>query len=158
MAYLNHDLDDAIKSGVIKDSQVPNSCKQVLGRSHSERATTMVKDLVFSSQISNGQIHLQVSDDISAAMKELRKFLYDKVYRSNRVHREFVKSKKILSELYGYFLENQEELFKRLNNMDLKVINKNRPIERVACDFISSITDRYALYLYKKIFFPSFLI
>jgi len=158
MAYLNHDLDDAIKSGVIKESQVPESCKKVLGRSHSERATTMVKDLVFSSHILNGEMHLQVSDDVSTAMKELRKFLYDKVYRSERVHGEFVKSKKILSELYSYFLENQEELLKRLKNMDLQVTNKNRPIEKMACDLISSMTDRYALYLYKKIFFPSFLV
>ncbi|MBL0701295.1 MAG: deoxyguanosinetriphosphate triphosphohydrolase [Desulfosarcina sp.] len=158
MAYLNHDLDDAIKSGVIKESMVPDSCKEVLGNSYSERATTMVKDLVFSSRVSDGKMHMQVSDDVSAAMKELRKFLYDKVYRSNRVHREFVKSKKILSELYTYFLENQEELFKRLESMDLRVADKNRPVERVACDLISSITDRYALYLYEKIFFPSSLV
>lgn len=158
MAYLNHDLDDAIKSGVIKESQIPASCKKVLGHSHSERATTMVKDLIYTSRISDGVMHLQVSSQISDVMKELRKFLYNNVYRSDSLHREFIKSKKILSELYTYFLENRNELFRRLENMELQVTDSNRPIERIACDLIASMTDRYALYLYEKIFFPSPLV
>ncbi len=158
MAYLNHDLDDAVKSGVIKESQVPESCKQILGASYSERAATMIKDLVFSSRISGCRIDLKVSDSVSSAMKELREFLYAEVYRSKSVHREFVKSKKILSELYAYFLENREELFKRLEGMGLQLKDKNSSIESVACDLISSMTDRYALHLYEQIFFPSPLV
>jgi len=106
MAYLNHDLDDAVRSGVIHRGQVPKPCIEVLGGSHSERVRTMISDLVTSTRIEDGKMHLAMSGPISEAMTALRQFLYDNVYRSDQVHGEFVKAKKILSELYYYLLEN----------------------------------------------------
>jgi dGTPase len=106
MAYLNHDLDDAIRSGVIGEGQVPAVCTQILGRTHPERATNMIRDLIFSSRPVNGELRLSMSDAVFGAMTTLRAFLYDNVYRSARVHREFIKAKKILSELYAFLLEN----------------------------------------------------
>jgi dGTPase len=156
MAYLNHDLDDAIRSGVIRSDQVPDSCVKILGRTHSERANTMIKDLLFSTNVRNGQMILQMSDEIYATMTELRQFLYDNVYRSPRVHNEFVKAKKILSELYTCYLKNEKLLLKGLEDLEMSECNHSRqPKERIVCDFIASMTDRYALTLYEKIFFPS---
>ena len=156
MAYLNHDLDDAIRSGVIRAEQVPEVCTRVIGRTHQERATTMIRDLVFSSRAVDGELHLAMSDEVFGAMTALRAFLYDNVYRSRRVHRDFVKAKKILSELYAYLLENDAILDAELDRMGIGGWrhNGNSP-EQVVCDFIASITDRYALGLYEKIFFPS---
>jgi dGTPase len=156
MAYLNHDLDDAIRSGVISRSQVPDSCVKILGRTHSERANSMIKDLVFSTHVRKGKLCLDMSNEVYSSMTELRVFLYEKVYRSPQVHGEFVKAKKILSELYTYCLEN-EKMFKReLKAMHIEACNyNNQPSERIVCDFIASMTDRYALDLYEKIFFPS---
>ncbi len=156
MAYLNHDLDDAIRSGVVASDQVPASCINILGRTHSERANTMIKDLVYSTHVRDGELILQMSDEIYESMTELRHFLYENVYRSPKVHNEFVKAKKILSELYDYFLDNDGMLQKKLKDIGLSKYNNHQfSKERVVCDFIASMTDRYALTLYEKIFFPS---
>lgn len=156
MAYLNHDLEDAIRSGVIDTSQVPESCARILGRTHSSRATTMVHDLVFSSTVENGELVLQMSDEVYDSLTMLRRFLYKNVYRSEKVHKEFVKAKKILLELYTHFIDNEEMLARELVAMNLPALEKSGDSkERVVCDFIASMTDRYALALYKKLFFPS---
>jgi len=158
MAYLNHDLDDAIHSGVIHLKQVPKECTEVLGRSHSERIKTMINDLVMSTRIEDGDMHLAVSQSVSEAMGLLRQFLYDNVYRSEQVHGEFVKVKKILSELYYYLLENPEALEKELRKMEMGGLPPGTTQERTVCDFAASITDRYALNLYEEIFFPTPLV
>ena len=156
MAYLNHDLDDAVRSGVVEKGQIPAICTDVLGRTHSDRATTMVRDLVFTSRPRNGTLVLEMSDEVFQAMIALRKFLFENVYRAIRVHKEFVKAKKILSELYAYFLENGAMLQQELEKMDMGACNRrHRSRERVVCDFLASTTDRYALNLYGRIFFPS---
>jgi len=159
MAYLNHDLDDAIRSGVLTFDQVPDSCLKIIGRTHSERATTMIRDLIFSSGEKDGEFQLRMSDEVFSAMTTLRQFLYDNVYRSARVHNEFVKAKKILSELFSYFLENEIMLNKELKGMKMSdSIYNNQPKERSVCDIVASMTDRYAMNLYSKLFFPSPLV
>lgn len=156
MAYLNHDLDDAIRSGVINEPQVPEVCVRTIGRTHQQRATTMIRDLVFSSRASEGQLRLSMSDEVFDAMTTLRTFLYENVYRSEKVHREFVKAKKILSELYTYLIENDEVFERELTRIGIVgCLSNGEPRDQVVCDFIASITDRYALNLYEKIFFPS---
>jgi dGTPase len=156
MAYLNHDLEDAIRSQVIRASQVPESCSQILGKTHSQRATTMIRDLISASEVRDGQLYLQLSDDVHAAMIQLRRFLYENVYRSPKVHKDFEKAKKILSELYSYFLDNTSDLEKKMTELQIDQSHHNGlQKERVVCDFIASMTDRYAMNLYKKIYFPS---
>ena len=155
MAYLNHDLEDAIRSAVIQAEQVPQDCARILGRSHSQRATTMIRDLISSSRVGETGLHLQISDDVHGAMNLLRKFLYDNVYRSPQVHKDFEKAKKILSELYHYFLDNKAMRDKKLSDLYISGGNNQRqPSERIVCDLIASMTDRYAMNLYKNIFFP----
>ena len=156
MAYLNHDLEDAIRSRVVDAAQVPESCSAILGHTHSQRATTMIRDLISSSTVRDGELCLQLDDEVHAAMMGLRQFLYENVYRSPNVHKDFEKSKKILSELYHYFLDNRPLLKEKLSELQMDSSNHDRhPEERVVCDFIASMTDRYALDLYKKIFFPA---
>jgi len=159
MAYLNHDLDDAIRSGVISAEQVPGVCVRTLGDTHWERATTMINDLVFSSGPEQDVFVLRMSDDVYDAMTVLRKFLYHNVYRSPKVHGEFIKAKKILSELYTYLIENDRMLTAELINLDIPGTDRHQASrERVVCDLIASMTDRYAMALYEKIFFPSPLV
>ena len=156
MAYLNHDLDDAVRSGVIKASQVPDSCKKTIGRNHSERATTMIRDLIFSSAEKNGEFVLQMSEAVYTAMTDLRQFLYENVYRSPKVHNEFIKAKKILSELFSHFMDNEENLQSELMGMKMAGCNqKDLSRERAVCDIIASMTDRYAMNFYQKTFFPT---
>ena len=155
MAYLNHDLEDAIRSGVITAELVPAECTKILGHTHSERATTMIRDLISSTKVCDDKLCLQMSDDVNEAMAILRQFLYDNVYRSPRLHRHFEKAKKILAELYAFFLDNEQMLLENLAELQMSGCPQNdQPRERIVCDFIASMTDRYAMNLYKKLFFP----
>ncbi len=159
MAYLNHDLEDAIRSRVVDAAQVPESCSAILGHTHSQRATTMIRDLISSSVVRDGELCLQLGVEVHDAMMGLRQFLYENVYRSPNVHKDFEKSKKILSELYNYFLDNRPLLEEKLSELQMDSSNHDcQPKERVVCDFIASMTDRYAMDLYKKLFFPSPLV
>jgi dGTPase len=158
MAYLNHDLDDAIRSRVVSRDQIPKVCVDVLGKSQSERIRTMIGDLVRSSRLERDEVHLTLSADVAAAMAELRHFLYNKVYRSEQVHSEFVKAKKIMSELYYHLLEHDTLFKKELAKMEMGGFAPETPRERQVCDFIASITDRYALNLYEETFFPTPLV
>jgi dGTPase len=156
MAYLNHDLDDAVRSGVIGEDQVPESCSRLLGKTHSERAATMIKDLISSSRAEDGVFLLRPGDDVRDAMLELRQFMFENVYRSARVQQDFEKSKKILSELYAHFLTNEDLLRHGLADLQMGGDNhRGETRERLACDFIASMTDRYAMNLYANLFFPS---
>ncbi|MFO7748525.1 MAG: deoxyguanosinetriphosphate triphosphohydrolase [Desulfobacteraceae bacterium] len=155
IAYLNHDLDDALRSGVIKRAEIPGACVKKLGTSHSQRASTMIQELVYKSGPENGEFRLTMGDEIFSAMTLLRKFLYDNVYRSPSVHREFVKAKKVLIELYNYFLENTDHLQAELEKMEMAQWDpSNNSMKRSVCDLIASMTDRYAMDLYEELFFP----
>ncbi len=156
MAYLNHDLDDAIRSGVIAESDIPEACLRILGPTHDLRINTMMTDLIEQTRPCNGQLELNMSDTVFGAMTELRQFLYDHVYRSPMVHNEFIKAKKIMSELYTYLLENETVLADELANMRLPAIDeRSGSKERLVCDLLACMTDRYALSLYARIFFPA---
>jgi dGTPase len=156
MAYLNHDLDDAIRSGVVKASQIPDQCVKLLGRAHDERVTAMMTDLITHSRAENSELILNMSDRVFGAMTELRQFLYEKVYRSPRVHNEFIKAKKIMSELFAHFLEHENLLSRELEKMCLPAVGANGASkERLACDLLACMTDRYALSLYARTFFPT---
>jgi dGTPase len=156
MAYLNHDLDDAIRSGVITETHIPDGCVSVLGRTHDDRVTTMMTDLISHSHPRDGRLVLDMSDRVFGAMGELRQFLYENVYRSTKVHNEFVKAKKIMSELFFHFIEDEALLAHELNKMRLPALGTNGASkERLVCDLLACMTDRYALSLYARIFFPS---
>lgn len=155
IAYLNHDLDDAVRSGVISASQIPDSCSRVLGADHAQRSTSMIRDLIYSSRTTNGNLELSFSKRIFDAMSDLRLFLYENVYRSKAVHAEFIKSKKIIEEIFIHFLNSPEHLMERLASLEMVAAYYNgSPEERIICDYIASMTDRYLLNLYNEIFIP----
>jgi dGTPase len=158
IAYLNHDLDDALRSRVISPDEVPETCIQRLGTTHSQRAMIMVKEIIYNSKTENGKLKLSMGEDVFSAMSVLRQFLYHKVYRSPSVHREFIKAKRVVKELYSYFMDNVEELQQELKKMEMAPWNPdNNSLERSVCDLIASMTDRYALSLYSRLFFPKAL-
>ncbi len=156
MAYINHDLDDAVRSGVILAEKLPAFCVKTIGSTHQQRAIAMIEDVISSSSAESGNLVLRLSDNMMKAMTMLREFLYENVYRSEKVHHEFVKAKKILSELYAHFIEYEEELYLEMGKIGIRsCADSNNHHAQTVCDFIASITDRYALNLYKKIFFPT---
>ena len=155
IAYLNHDLDDALRGGVITVDDVPDICKKRLGKTHSERAKVMMQTVIFNSGAENDIFKLQIGEDILEAMIVLRKFLYENVYRSKIVHKEFTKAKKILIELFNYFVDHETQLQKELEKMEMAPWEpSSNSIKRSVCDLIASMTDRYALEMYEKLFLP----
>lgn len=156
IAYLNHDLDDALRSGVITCDEVPVVCRKTLGENHSQRARVMIEKVVANSGPENGEFRLRLGADILKAMTVLRRFLYEKVYRSDAVHKEFVKAKRVLKELFAYFISNPDKLQKELGKMEMADWDPAvDSIERAVCDLVACMTDRYALDFYYRIFLPS---
>ncbi len=147
IAYVNHDLDDAMRAGVIKRSDIPKKIIRVLGDTHSKRIDTMVKDIIYHS-IDTDLEEIRMSGGILSATYMLRDFLYESVYESEKIIKEFKKAKKILHDLYAYYLEHMEEVFADIPKEEK--LNKHR----IACDFIAGMTDRFALMTYERLFLP----
>ncbi len=147
IAYVNHDLDDAIRAGVIKRIDIPKKIIRVLGETHSKKIDSMVKDLIYQS-LKTDLEELRMSDDVSEAIYMLRDFLYEHIYESDEIKREFKKAKKILGDLYEYYLEHIEEVFKDIPAE--KKLNKHRMV----CDFVAGMTDRFAMMTYERLFLP----
>ena len=159
IAYLNHDLDDALRGKVISQADIPTICKERLGKTHSQRASTMIQCLVDNSIPGEDTFILDMGDEIFQAMTVLRQFLFEEVYRSPAVHNEFIKAKKIIGNLYNHFLACPAQLQKELEKMEMAPWNEDPALlRRCACDAIASMTDRYALELYTKLFFPKPLV
>lgn len=155
IAYLNHDLDDAIRSGVITTDDIPAVCVKTLGKTHSERARTMIQNVVCNTIVNKDKLELNMGKATFSAMSILRQFLYKNVYRSPSVHSEFIKAKKILTELYHHFLNNTDTLQAELKKMELATWDPcKNSLERSACDAIASMTDRYAMEVYSRTFLP----
>ncbi len=159
IAYLNHDLDDALRGKVIQISDVPPICINKLGSTHSMRASTMMAELVYNSGPKEGTFILDMGEETFHAMGILRKFLYAKVYRSPAVHNEFVKAKKVISGLYHYFVDHPDALQHEMEKMEMAPWDaQHKTLKRAVCDMVASMTDRYALKLYSRLFFPKPLV
>ncbi|MBU0728835.1 MAG: deoxyguanosinetriphosphate triphosphohydrolase [Proteobacteria bacterium] len=149
IAYLNHDLDDAIRSGVIREEDVPGGCHRVLGNTHSERVFTMISGVLSGTVAGDHAPVFGIEEEVGRAMQLLRNFLFHNVYRSSRVHNEFVKATKILRELYAYCMEHRDFL-----EREMGTFASCSSFERRVCDFIASMTDRYAQNMYHRLFLP----
>ncbi len=147
IAYVNHDLDDSIRAGVLKDDQLPQSLKKMFGNTHSKRIGSMVKNLVSNTFATGGEI-LTMSPDFLEGLAELRTFLYKNVYETTMVHTDFIKAMKILRELFDYFMKNEDHWEQVVEYAP------DTTRERMVCDFIAGMTDRFALDLYTDIFLP----
>ncbi len=148
IAYVSHDLDDALRAGLLKDSQIPAAIVAVLGDSHSCRIRTMVTDMVENSLAAEkGTIGL--SDPVAEAISNLRAWLFEHVYQVPTVNENFEKASRVLRELFVFFAENENALVahggRRIpgDSLDVSVV-----------DFIAGMTDRYAINLYHRLFLP----
>ncbi|MFQ6069469.1 MAG: deoxyguanosinetriphosphate triphosphohydrolase [Candidatus Aminicenantales bacterium] len=146
IAYVNHDTDDALRAGIIREKDIPSRVVKLLGKYPALRIDSMVEDVVRCT-LENKLKELSLSDEILGVMEELRGFLYEKVYFGKESRKELEKTRKILVDLYHYLLEEPEEYIKPYPHGD--------SLEKRVVDFIAGMTDRYALALYEKLFFPS---
>ncbi|MFA5629016.1 MAG: deoxyguanosinetriphosphate triphosphohydrolase [Dehalococcoidales bacterium] len=150
IAYVNHDIGDSIRAGIITENDLPSSTLKLLGESHGERIDTMVSDIVESSWAANGNCEtserpsIKMSKEILGATNELRQFLFEKVYRVQSKEKESLAARKIVSKLYKYFLNHIDELPQEYRQLSDKT-------ERCVVDYIAGMTDQYAINLAKQI-------
>jgi len=147
VAYINHDIDDAIRGGVISQRDIPSDCLKHLGDTHSKRINTMVSNIV-TETLRSSDGHLSISKRVLSGIWDLRDFLWDHVYENETVHEDFQKAAKILKELYEYSLGHPDHF------LTLTEKASSESLERSVCDFLAGMTDRYAFNLYEKLFLP----
>jgi dGTPase len=148
IAYINHDIDDAIRGEVISPRDIPADCLRCLGDTHSKRINSMVNDIIRET-LRSKEGRLTLSTDVLSAIWKLREFLWEHVYESETVHSDFHKATKILRELYEYLVDHPDYFLTLI-----KMESPHDSLERCVCDFIAGMTDRYAFSLYEKIFLP----
>lgn len=143
IAYINHDIDDAVRAGIITLNDLPTDAVEILGSSTSQRIDAMLTGLIDGSH--DGPIAF--TPGILQATNCLRSFMYENVYPSRAINQEIRKAKKLLTDLYRHLVENPID--------DIYPATKGDSPERRAVDMVAGMTDQYALRLYRKIFFPT---
>ncbi len=143
VAYINHDIDDALRAGIIKICQLPAESLRILGETHSQRIDTMVRDLIKSS---TNKPRICRSPQIKKATTDLRNFLFEKVYIGSRAKTEEKKAQKLLEILFHYYLDNVEKIPRDYSCFDS---------EQIVIDYIAGMTDRYAISKGKELFIPT---
>lgn len=147
IAYIHHDMDDAIRGGILTEDDVPISIREVIGFTTGERLDHFIHDTV---TFSGGRNDILMSDEVWKAMKELREFMFERVYMNPDVKSEERKAESLMKTLYEYYLKHLDRLPKEY----LQMINMGESRDRVACDYVASMTDRYAIALYEELFIP----
>ena len=145
IAYVNHDIDDAIRAGLLEEDDLPASTHALLGPDHSSRIQTLVLDMV---ETSSGADDVGMSEPVWEAMMELRKFLFDRVYTSPMVMAEVQKGSHLLAELFDYYVEHPEEVPEEYH-----LISEGDNL-RAVTDYIAGMTDRFAKNRYQQLFIP----
>ena len=145
IAYMNHDIDDAITAGVISELDIPVSIREVLGCSKSQRIDTLVKSVVNSTEKSD----VKMDEVTNNAYDALHSFLFDAVYRNPVVKGEETKVSGIVSGIYEYLIKNPDKL-----DNEYDIIREREGIERAAVDYIAGMTDHFAVMTYSNIYIP----
>ena len=148
IAYINHDIDDAIRGGILSEDSLPRKYTDILGHSTKERLNTLVHDIIYTSA---NMPDIIMSEDIESAMKGLRSYLFESVYTNPVAKSEEVKANKMLHEMYDYFMDNFSDIPKEFS--DVEELRKECS-ERVVCDYIAGMSDQYAVNIFKQIYIP----
>lgn len=146
IAYINHDIDDAIRAKILTFEDLPRELIKILGDTHSKRINTMVLSVINESLDKN---EVKMSDEIQDAAMKLREFLFERVYYNEMAKSEQKKAECVLEQLYNYFIKNYNLLLP-----EYEPIIAKEGIDRAVCDYIAGMTDRYAINTYCELFVP----
>lgn len=147
IAYINHDIDDAIRAGAISESDLPTYCNEIFGDTTSGRINSMVVNVVENSK--NGDVRMD--DEFKGYFDKLHKYMFEYVYKSDYAKSEEKKVPHIVEGLYNYYVKNPQLL-----DSELRRIAQAEGVERAVCDYIAGMTDHYAVQIYENIFIPKF--
>jgi len=146
IAYVNHDIDDALRAGILAESDIPGQITDLLGHDHSSRINTLVTDIILVSREAGS---IQLSPEIEKALKDLRSFMFERVYRSPVAKAEETKAKDMLRRLFEYYVNHPYALPE-----DFHPQLSFEGLERNVCDYIAGMTDNYAVDKFTEIFIP----
>lgn len=147
IAYINHDIDDAVRAGVLRESDLPRELTGILGISHGMRIDTMIRDIISTSNDGEG---VRMSEEVLWATLKLREFLFERVYMRPEVVQEEKKADRLIEALFEYTMEHPE-----IMPNDFIERGFLEGTERTVCDFIAGMTDRYATRCFQEVFVPS---
>lgn len=147
IAYLNHDIDDAKRAGILSEDDIPRECRSVLGSTTNERLNTIIHDIVRNSL---ERPDIVQSSEVGAAMKEIRKFMFVSVYTNPQAKGEEGKAENMIAALYEYYIKNFHSLPEEYKELAAKGVSEPRAV----CDYISGMTDQYAMTKYAEFFIP----
>lgn len=148
IAYIHHDMDDAIRGGILTEKDVPKEIGDVIGYTTGERLDHFIHDLVTNSY---GKNDIMMSQPVAKAMKDLRRFMFERVYTNQSAKSEEAKAEMLMETLYDYYLKHFDKLPWDLKNL----VDKNGdPKERIVCDYVGAMTDRFAIAMYEELYIP----
>lgn len=147
IAYIHHDMDDAIRAGILKESDVPKEICEVIGYTTGERLDHFIHDLVSTSF---GKNEIRMSEPVAQAMGKLRQFMFEQVYQNREAKSEEGKAEILVQTLYNYYRRHLELLPEDYVNL----VKRGEPEEKVVCDYIGAMTDRFAIAKYEEIYIP----
>ncbi|MDD7060120.1 MAG: deoxyguanosinetriphosphate triphosphohydrolase [Porcincola intestinalis] len=148
IAYINHDIDDAERAGILSEEDIPRTYREILGGSTRDRLNTLIHDVIYSSL---DRADIRMSPGIEEAMMELRKFMFDHVYLNSVAKTEEGKVSRMITMLYQYYEKHVDEMPQEY--IDL-IEKKGQPEPRVVCDYISGMTDQYSISKFRELFVP----
>ncbi|MEW8972653.1 MAG: deoxyguanosinetriphosphate triphosphohydrolase [Tissierellaceae bacterium] len=148
IAYINHDIDDAIRAGIIEIGDLPRDCLRTIGKTHGKRINTMIIDVIKNSQ---DKKVISMSDEIGESTDKLRQFMFENVYFNKKAKSEDDKTEYIITELYNYYLKNMDKLPLEYQK---EYTGYKSSIEDRICDYIAGMTDRYAVNVFSNLFIP----
>lgn len=153
VAYINHDIDDAVRAGLLRHEDLPRDSMERLGRTHSERIALMVIDIVEHSEslVRAGTPDVDMSPGISEATDRLKEFLFERVYWSvSGGNSELAKGQRVIRDLFHYYMEKPEKMQGQESLPEIGMAERAQAV----CDFIAGMTDRYAVYRFTEHFLP----
>ncbi|WP_342760021.1 deoxyguanosinetriphosphate triphosphohydrolase [Kineothrix sedimenti] len=148
IAYIHHDMDDAIRGGILKESDVPGEIGEVIGKTTGERLDHFIHDLVTTSY---DRDDIMMSPPVAEAMKKLREFMFERVYKNKEAKSEEKKAEMLMESLYEYYLRHMELL---PGHLTARMEEYGEPAQIIVCDFIGAMTDRFAIAKYEELFIP----
>lgn len=148
IAYINHDIDDAIRAGILVEEDIPREYTEILGETTGARLNIMIHDIVRNSE---GKGDILMSAEVERAMADLRKFMFANVYTNPRAKAEEKKAQDMLEHLFSFYKEHPEKMSEEFVDM---LENRGEALEDVVCDYISGMTDQYAIEKFQEYFVP----
>ena len=146
IAYVNHDIDDAVRAGILNREDIPKAVQKTLGNTHSGRINALVCDMILTSREAN---QITLSEPVEQALNQLREFMFERVYRNPVAKGEEAKAKDMLKRMYEYYYTHPEALPE-----DFQPQLSMEGMERTVCDYIAGMTDNYAVDKYTELFIP----